>query len=223
MKRSLPRPTLEANGRAGCVPTLERERILWEQGIEFVAGLDEVGCGPLAGPLMAAAVVLPKGASWTWLAEVRDSKLLSAKRREILATAIHAHALGIGVGAVGPTELAKIGVPAARRRAMTLALGRLAVRAQHLIIDAFPLPDVRIAQTPLIRADAICTSVACASIVAKVARDRIMVGLDQRYPGYGFGRHMGYPTPLHLAALEQLGVCPIHRQSFGPVRRLLGP
>ena len=197
------------------------EAALWRDGVDLVAGVDEVGCGPLAGPLMAAAVMLPAGAPPPWLAEVRDSKVLSAKRREDLDHEIRSHALALGIGAVGPAQLDRVGLGAARRLAMARAISTMSSRPQHLIIDALPLPDVRVPQTSLIHGDALCTSVACASIVAKVARDRVMMALEQRYPRYGFAQHKGYPTAAHIAALEVLGPCPIHRRSFRPVRLAL--
>ena len=202
-------------------PGLAVEAELWRRGLDFVAGVDEVGCGPLAGPLMAAAVILPAGASWPWLTEVRDSKLLSQRRREAALCDIRSDALAIGVGAVGPVRLDRIGVSAARRLAMARAIGKLTLRPQHLIIDAFPLPDVHVPQTPIFHADALCASVACASIAAKVARDQVMAALEDRYPGYGFAQHKGYPTAAHLAALGALGPCPIHRRSFSPVAAAL--
>jgi len=184
-----------------------------------IAGLDEVGRGPLAGPLVAAAVVLPRSAAREpWLRTVRDSKLLSAPQRATLDVAIRATAAAIGVGSVSAATLDVIGVVEATRRAMGEALDRLGTQVEHLLIDALSLPEPPIPQTPLIHGDARCISIACASIVAKVARDSMMDDLDRCFPGYGFLRNKGYGTPEHLAALESLGPCPIHRQSFSPIR-----
>lgn len=201
------------------IPSLKWERALWRSGLQTIAGIDEVGRGPLAGPLVAAAVVLPRScARAPWLGSVRDSKLLTAARRETLDVAIRACAVAIGVGAVSAAALDVIGVAEATRRAMGEALEKLEMQAEHLLIDALTLPDRPTAQTPLIHGDARCISIACASIVAKVARDRMMSDLDPSFPGYGFIQNKGYGTPQHLSALQSLGPTPIHRQSFAPLR-----
>src|SRR6266567_5766273 len=201
------------------IPSLKWERALWRGGLRVIAGLDEVGRGPLAGPLVAAAVVLPRSAAREpWLRTVRDSKLLSAPQRATLDVAIRATAAAIGIGSVSAATLDVIGVVEATRRAMGEALDRLGTQVEHLLIDALSLPEPPIPQTPLIHGDARCISIACASIVAKVARDSMMDDLDRCFPGYGFLRNKGYGTPEHLAALESLGPCPIHRQSFSPIR-----
>jgi ribonuclease HII len=194
------------------------ERVLWRSGIRAIAGIDEVGRGPLAGPLVAAAVVLPPlPRRAPWLRSVRDSKLLSPATRETLDVAIRSLAVAIGIGTVSAAALDVLGVAEATRRAMSDALDQLGMRVDHLLIDAFALPR-DVPQTPLIHGDARCVSIACASIVAKVARDRMMHDLDPTFPGYGFSQNKGYGTPQHLFALEQLGPCPIHRRSFAPLR-----
>jgi ribonuclease HII len=200
------------------VPSFTWENELWQVGIDLVAGLDEVGRGPLAGPVVAAAVVLPVGANWPWLAEVRDSKLLSAIRRESLAICIREQAVAVAVGVAAAAYIDRFGIVAATRRAMGRALAGLPLRPQHRLVDALHLPEQAVPQTPIIHGDSLCRSIACASIVAKVARDQMMVGLDRCYPGYGLGQHKGYGTPAHLDALQRLGPSPIHRRSFAPVR-----
>jgi ribonuclease HII len=167
-------------------------------------------------------VVLPRScARLPWLSNVRDSKLLTAARRETLDVSIRSCAIAVGVGAVSAAALDVIGVAEATRRAMGEALEHLELQVEHLLIDALTLPDRATPQTPLIHGDARCISIACASIVAKVARDRMMDDLDPSFPGYGFLQNKGYGTPQHLSALQQMGPCPIHRRSFAPLR--LGP
>jgi ribonuclease HII len=148
---------------------------------------------------------------------VRDSKLLSPARRESLDVAIRSLALAVGIGTVSAAALDVIGVAEATRRAMGEALERLEMQVEHLLIDALTLPH-ELPQTPLIHGDALCVSIACASIVAKVARDRMMDDLAPTFPGYGFSQNKGYGTPQHLRALEELGPCTIHRRSFAPLR-----
>jgi ribonuclease HII len=199
-------------------PSLQWERVLWRSGIRAVAGIDEVGRGPLAGPLVAAAVVLPPSPKRVpWLRDVRDSKLLTPARREALDPLIRSLAIAVGIGTVSAAALDAIGVAEATRRAMSDALDQLQLQVEHLLIDALSLPH-QVPQTPLIHGDARCVSIACASIVAKVARDRMMDDLDPTFPGYGFSQNKGYGTSQHLSALEQLGPCPIHRRSFAPLR-----
>lgn len=198
--------------------TLDVERALWAEGFERVAGIDEVGIGPLAGPVVAAAVVLPPE---LYLAGVRDSKKVSAKKRERLAKEIRAHAVGIGLGLVSPADVDRLNPYQAGLLAMRMAAEALPQRAQHLLIDARRLPDVSIPQTSIVRGDIKVHAIAAASIIAKVHRDALMLEFDGRYPGYGFARHAGYGTAAHLEALARLGPCPIHRRSYAPVRRLL--
>jgi ribonuclease HII len=172
--------------------------------------------------VVAAAVILPPNdaGSVGRLAGVRDSKLLTAKRREALLASIQAHALAIGVGIVPAAEIDTGGIVPATRQAMTLALQTLSLAADSLLIDYLTLPDLPLPQTGLPKGDALVLSIAAASIVAKVSRDRLMVDWDAVYPGYGFARHKGYGTPEHRAALARLGPCAIHRRSFAPVRDL---
>ncbi|MFQ5879298.1 MAG: ribonuclease HII, partial [Dehalococcoidia bacterium] len=180
----------------------------------------EVGRGPLAGPVMAAAVVLPSDCNYLWLAQVRDSKLLTARVREYLAQRIREVAM-VGTAAVPPAAVDALGIAVASRRAMLLAVQALPQPPHHLLVDGFALPECPLPQTPMVDGDARSLSIACASIVAKVQRDQLMAEVDFRYPGYGFARHKGYATAEHRAALARLGPCPIHRRSFAPVRALL--
>jgi len=204
------------------MPDLRWERDYWAQGYVHVAGLDEAGRGAWAGPVVAAAVILP--ADDPHLAEhldgVRDSKQLTPARREVLYQVIHRVAWAVGVGVVPPARIDEIGIVPATRQAMREALAQLTPPPQALLIDALSLPRVSLPQRSLVKGDAFCLSIAAASIIAKVYRDRLMVELDQQYPGYGFARHKGYGTPQHRAALLALGASPVHRHSYAPVRRL---
>ncbi|MHB8575126.1 MAG: ribonuclease HII [Dehalococcoidia bacterium] len=202
-------------------PTRELERAWYGRGARLVAGLDEVGRGPLAGPVVAGAVILHPRLDFNWIALLRDSNQLPEKRRDHLAERIHSEALATGIGVVSAQRIDEIGIAPASREAMTLALATLAYRPDALLLDAFPLPEVNLPQEAVIHGDATCSAIAAASIIAKVARDRMMLELEPTYPGYGFAHNRGYGTPEHLAALDQLGVCPIHRRSFAPVRRLV--
>jgi len=202
-------------------PTFDHERTLWKQGLQLVAGVDEVGRGPLAGPVVAAAVILPPRARFGWLADVRDSKLLPAPKREALAEKIRARALAVGVGVVPPERIDALGIAPASRLAMAEALAALTPVPEYALIDAFNLPEIDIPHHGIIDGDALCLSIAAASIVAKVHRDHIMTIYDALYPSYGFLHHKGYSTAEHLKALVKHGPCPIHRRSFAPVRDCL--
>jgi ribonuclease HII len=196
---------------------------LQSQGYSFIAGLDEAGRGCLAGPVVAAAVILPlTDGIPTLLAGVRDSKQMTALARERLFTVIHQHALSIGVG-IGSVELIdRRNILQATKEAMKEALARLSPAPQALLLDALYLRDVSLPQRALIHGDARCLSIAAASVVAKVTRDRLMLKLHREYPSYGFDQHKGYGTAAHLAALQEFGATPHHRQSFAPVRALSG-
>jgi ribonuclease HII len=208
------------------VPSLARESALSGRGYRAIAGVDEAGRGAWAGPLVAAAVILPDPArvgEATLLAElagVRDSKTLDHARRERLLTAIERVARGIGVGWVPADELDRIGLGVANRLAWERALAALTLAPDYLLLDAFRLPTTVLPQEPIVRGDRDCLSIAAASIVAKVTRDRLLAALDVDYPHYGFGRHKGYGTAVHHAALCLHGPCPEHRQSFAPLREL---
>ena len=195
------------------------ERALWEAGVERIAGVDEVGMGPLAGPVVAAAVVLPREVA---LDGVRDSKLLTPRQREHLEAEIRRAAVGIGIGVVEHHEVDDLNVYRAGLEAMARAIAALPSPPEHLLVDARRVPGCDIRQTCVAGGDRTVYSIAVASIVAKVHRDRLMAEMDERYPGYGFARHAGYATAAHLRALRELGPCPIHRRSFAPVRAALG-
>jgi ribonuclease HII len=201
-------------------PDLSEELALMGAGHARVAGIDEAGRGAWAGPVYAAAVVLP--IEHPDLAEtldgVRDSKQLSPAKRETLLGVIKDVAVGIGVGWVDPAGIDEMGIAAATRRAMAQAVAVLNGQVSALLIDYVCLPEIALPQCSLPKADARCLSVAAASIVAKVTRDRLMMELDGEYPGYGFARHKGYGTRQHREALARLGPTPIHRKSWRPIQ-----
>lgn len=203
---------------APLVPSLLEERLFQAQGYERIAGIDEVGRGALAGPVMAGAVMLPRSINTAWLDLVRDSKQLSPKVREELSQRIRETAVSVGIGMVECQVIDKKGIAKATRLAMKLAVAQLFPPADAILIDYFRLPEVKLPQKGVVDGDGLCLSIACASIVAKVARDHIMVELDKTYPGYGLARHKGYGTEEHLACLRHLGPCAIHRRSFQPVK-----
>jgi len=200
---------------------MRQERALMRQGHALVAGIDEAGRGAWAGPVVAAAVILPRGAMrLAALRGVRDSKLLTPLQRAALFDGIHQAALAVGIGVASHAEIDDIGIVPATRLAMRRAVERLSPAPDALLIDALKLPDVPLPQRVLFHADALCLSVAAASIIAKVTRDRLMTDLDVQYPGYSFARHKGYGTQLHRQALAKWGPCAIHRMTFEPVRVL---
>lgn len=202
-------------------PTFAEERELLEQGYRFIAGVDEVGRGPLAGPLIAAAVILPSDLDTSWLDLVRDSKQLSPRMREHLYNCIKESAVAIGVGSAPHKIIDAVGVVRATEMAMITAVVNLTWPPDYLLIDFVKLPDVPILQRSIIKGDTCSLSIACASIIAKVTRDRLMIEMDRVHPEYGFASHKGYATRGHLEKLRQLGACPIHRKSFIPVRDCL--
>jgi len=202
-------------------PTFFEEEKLKAQGYQLVAGIDEVGRGPLAGPVVAAAVILPLGDDISWLFQVRDSKQLTPLKRDRLSIYIQRDALAIGIGVVPPDVIDAHGIVAATRLAMSYAVGSLNLVPDYLLIDAVRLPDLELPQKSIIKGDTLSISIAAASIVAKVTRDRLMVELDAFFPGYGLARNKGYPTSEHLEQLSCMGACPIHRKSFAPVRNVV--
>ena len=195
------------------------ERVLWRQGVTHIAGVDEAGMSPLAGPVVAGAVILPVGYK---LAGVDDSKKLDAAARDELVLAIKRDAVAWAVGRAEPEEIDRINIYRAGLLAMRRAVEGLAVRPEHLLIDARALRELDIPQEGIIHGDALSISIAAASIVAKTTRDALMRELDARFPGYGFARHKGYPVADHVRALASLGVSEVHRRSFAPVREALG-
>ncbi len=199
---------------------LRVERELWAAGFARIAGVDEVGVGPLAGPVVAAAVIVSPQMK---IRGIDDSKKLSAARREELAEQIRNHAVAIGIGMADTIEIDRLNIYHAALEAMRRAVAALPCSPDHLVVDARRIPRIVLPQLSLIGGDGRSYSVAAASIVAKVTRDAMMRELDVLYPQYGFRDHMGYGTPQHLAALERFGPCPIHRRSFAPVRQLKLP
>lgn len=200
------------------VPTVSAELAAWRRGFRAVAGVDEVGCGPLAGPVVAGAVVLDPGSPRAWWSDLRDSKMLLEPDRDRLAAAIRDDC-AFGIGAVSHEYIDGHGLTAARKEAMRLAIAALPVRPDALLIDAISLPEFR--HRSIIHGDALIASIAAASIVAKVARDAMMAAYHPAYPAYGFDSNRGYATPDHKRALDEHGPCPIHRRLFAPVRAAL--
>jgi ribonuclease HII len=197
---------------------LNFERVLWKSGLRRVAGVDEAGMGPLAGPVVAAAVVFPPGAE---IDGVDDSKRLDAPRREELAVAIRQVA-AVAVAVVEPREIDEVNIYQAGLLAMRRAVLALPEAPQHVLVDARPIPDLDMPQNQFDRGDGLNFSIAAASIIAKTHRDGLMVELDARYPGYGFAAHKGYATPEHQEAIRRLGPCAAHRTSYTYIDELCG-
>ena len=191
-----------------------------DQGYHLVAGIDEVGRGCLAGPLVASAVVMPTGKHLAWYKWVKDSKLLTANRREELEPYIQEAALATGTGVVEAFQIDKLGMTASVHLAMSMAVAKLRPQPDFLLIDYLTIPSLQFPQKGVADGDTLCFSIACASIVAKVYRDRLMQDLDRCYPGYGLGRNKGYGTREHLACLRELGPSPVHRRLFQPVKNI---
>jgi len=198
----------------GWEPFEEKAR---RQGFQVIAGLDEAGRGPLAGPVVAAAVVLPRTRS---MQGVADSKTLKAEQREKALSLIRKRALGIGIGIVEAEEIDRLNILRASLKAMELALQDLSLSPDCLLIDGLHTLRLPLNQQAIIKGDGRCLSIAAASIVAKVTRDRLMVDYHERYPQYNFARHKGYGTREHLQAIREHGCCPLHRQSFRTIYQL---
>jgi ribonuclease HII len=190
---------------------LVNEIKLWEGGVEFVAGVDEVGRGPLAGPVVAAAVIFPKD---VFIPLVNDSKRLSSKRREELYPIIYERARSVGYGIVDNRKIDEVNILNATFLAMTQAVSNLSPQPHHILIDGTFFIEEHIPFTNIVHGDAKSFSIAAASIVAKVIRDALMKELDELYPKYGFARHKGYGTKGHIEAIRKHGLCEIHRRSF---------
>src|SRR6266700_1174649 len=221
----LPKQVKQVLPRNRHTPTLEEEMALYEQGYCFVAGLDEAGRGCLAGPVVAAAVILPLHESaldiQASLMGVNDSKQLTINARERLYDVIMQYASAVSVG-MGSVELIdERNILQATKHAMCMAIAQLSPAPQALLLDALYLPTIPLPQRSIIKGDSRCLSIAAASIIAKVTRDRLMCNLHEEFPVYGFAQHKGYGTEAHLAALHEHGVTPHHRRSFAPVRELL--
>ena len=195
---------------------LAYEKELYAQGIDLIAGVDEVGRGPLAGPVVAAAVILPKACK---IPGLNDSKKIPKAKHKAIYEAVLQNAIAIGIGVKDNHVIDQVNIYEATKLAMMEAIGQLEPQPQHLLIDAMKL-DLPISQTSIIKGDANSLSIAAASIVAKVTRDQMMEDFDREYPGYDFAQNAGYGTAKHLAGLDQLGVTPIHRRSFEPVKSM---
>ena len=195
---------------------LAYEKELYTQGIQLIAGVDEVGRGPLAGPVVAAAVILPENCK---IPGLNDSKKIPKSKHKEIYEAVLQNAIAIGIGVKDNQVIDQVNIYEATKLAMMEAIGQLEPQPQHLLIDAMKL-DLPIPQTSIIKGDANSLSIAAASIVAKVTRDQMMEEFDRKYPGYDFAQNAGYGTANHLAGLDQLGVTPIHRRSFEPVKSM---
>ena len=195
---------------------LAYEKELYTQGIQLIAGVDEVGRGPLAGPVVAAAVILPKACK---IPGLNDSKKIPKSKHKEIYEAVLQNAIAIGIGVKDNHVIDQVNIYEATKLAMMEAIGQLGPQPQHLLIDAMKL-DLPIPQTSIIKGDANSLSIAAASIVAKVTRDQMMEEFDREYPGYDFAQNAGYGTAKHLAGLDKLGVTPIHRRSFEPVKSM---
>ena len=202
---------------------LSHERDLWQQGLTHVAGVDEAGCGPLAGPVVAAAVIFPK----TWLEAglpsklrgLNDSKQLTEEERQKFFERITTHSeIRFAIVTVDVETIDRINIRQAAWQGMFKALEQLQPRAEHVLVDGLRIKWLPYRQTPLVQGDAKSYSVAAASVLAKVTRDRLMLEYHAQYPEYGFDSHKGYGTAQHLAAIEKFGACAIHRRSFGPLK-----
>ena len=193
------------------------EKALYENGVELIAGIDEVGRGPLAGPVVAAAVILPKGCKIRYL---NDSKKIPKSKHEAIYNEIIEHAVAVGVGVKDAAVIDQVNIYEATKLAMLEALGQLSQEPEHLLIDAMKL-DTPIPQTSIIKGDANSLSIAAASIVAKVTRDKMMADYDKEFSGYGFAKNAGYGTSEHLEGLNKLGITPIHRKTFEPIKSMV--
>lgn len=220
------RKLLEAYDRKQAARKLERERLerlqdlereFWERGMDQVAGCDEAGRGPLAGPLVTAAVILPHG---IWLPGLTDSKKVTPARRETLYGEILEQAVSVTVSILGPREIDRLNIYQAAKTAMTLCLTHMKVHPQGVITDAMPLEIPGIPVEDMVRGDSKSAAVAAASIIAKVTRDHIMEDLDRDYPQYGFAKHKGYGTARHIQAILDCGPSPWHRRSFEPLKSM---
>lgn len=204
-------------------PDLSFEQPLWAAGLRYIAGIDEAGRGPLAGPVCAAAVVLPADASLEQrLHGVRDSKQMPPRQRDYWAEILKSEAISYGVGFASSEEIDATGILPATKMAIERALVMLSVHPNHLLLDHLKLPGNTIPQTAITKGDARSLSIAAASILAKTSRDALMAEMDSLFPAYGFAQHKGYATASHLKALVAFGPCPIHRFSFAPIKRQNG-
>ena len=197
---------------------LKYEKDLYKNGVKLIAGVDEVGRGPLVGPVVAAAVILPVNYH---LEGLNDSKKLTEKKRERFYDILMQEAVAIGIGEASAKEIDEINIYQASKLAMMRALKNLKIKPEHVLVDAMPLKEIDIPSTSIIHGDALSLSIAAASVIAKVTRDRMMIELDKKYPEYGFAQHKGYPTKKHLEVLQKYGVLDNYRFTYGPVRDLI--
>lgn len=190
------------------------EKELYKTGIEYIAGVDEVGRGPLVGPVVTACVILPKDFR---LEGLTDSKKLSEKKREVFYDYIMEHAISVSIGMMSEKIIDEVNIYQATKLAMYEAIDHSKVKPDHILIDAMKLEKLEIPSTSIIKGDAKSISIAAASVIAKVTRDRMMIELDKKYPAYGFAKHKGYPTKAHIEAIEKNGIIKEHRKTFKPV------
>jgi len=203
------------------MPSFTEEKIFASQGYGRTAGIDEAGRGALAGPVVAAAVIMPYRKKPRWYAEIDDSKVLTPQKRADLAPRIRETATGVGVGIVSHEVIDKRNIVQATVMAMKQAVAQILPPPDSLLIDFLTLPGAHLPQKGIVDGDHLCFSIACASIIAKVTRDGLMAEMDGLHPGYGFARHKGYGTPEHISCLQKLGPCPIHRRTFDPLKEML--
>lgn len=199
------------------IDSLKYEKQLYIKGVQYIAGVDEAGRGPLVGPVVASAVILPKN---YYLEGLTDSKKLSEKKREYFFDKIYEDAVSIGIGIVSAKEIDEINILNASKKAMIIAINNLNIIPEHILIDAVKL-DIPIHTTSIIKGDLLSHSIAAASIIAKVTRDRIMLELDKEYPEYGFSKHKGYPTKKHIENIGIYGVIDEYRFTFRPISDLI--
>jgi len=202
------------------IPDDGEEKELIACGYRFIAGIDEVGRGCLAGPVVAAAVVLPEKVDSFLAANIRDSKKLNGKQREELHSVISTEAVSIGIGIIHAEVIDEINILNATKKAMMMAVTGLKITPDYLLLDGSITLRTKLLQKAIIKGDGKCISIACASVIAKVERDRMMADYDRLYPGYGFIGHKGYGTGFHMECLNRLGPCPIHRRTFAPVKQI---
>lgn len=196
------------------------ENELYDKGISYIGGVDEVGRGPLIGDVVAACVVLPRDFK---LEGLTDSKKLSEKKRDLFYDYIIENCVAYGIGHVSPEEIDQINIYEASRKAMMIAISKVRekINLEHVLVDAMPLPDLDIPSTSIIKGDAKSISIAAASVIAKVTRDRMMYELDEKYPMYGFGNHKGYPTKKHIEAIYKYGLIDGYRKTYGPIKKYM--
>lgn len=203
------------------MPSFGEEKILESQGYRYIAGVDEAGRGALAGPVVAAAVILPSNQKLPFISQVRDSKKLTPLKREYLFHHIHESAVAVGIGMSDLDVIDTSGIVPATRLAMKSAIEQLSPPADFMLVDYMKLPEIDLPQKGITHGDDLSYSIACASIIAKVSRDWLMMKLDEEYSGYGLANHKGYGTKEHVECLRRLGPCTIHRKTFSPVREMI--